>query len=117
MARRAAWHRSAGGAPRRKPRRMCHPEVPTGQPTPNVVTDEVQVPLGCGEVMPAVVARPEGGGGPGVLIVHDIFGRSPFYENLARRLAMAGFVALLPELFFRLGPLRERSLELAFARR
>ena len=96
---------------------MCHPEVPAGQPTPHVVAQEVQIALRGGDVMPAMLAQPEGGSGPGVVIVHDIFGRSPFYENLAGRLAMAGFKALLPELFFRLGPLRERSLELAFARR
>jgi len=96
---------------------MCHPEVPAGQPTPDVVTDDVQIPLRGGQVMPAMVARPEVGSGHGVFIVHDIFGRSPFYENLAGRLATAGSHALLPELFFRQGPLRERSLDLAFARR
>jgi carboxymethylenebutenolidase len=96
---------------------MCHPEVPAGQPTPHVVADAAQIPLSDGQGMPATVARPVGGTGPGVLIIHDIFGRSPFYENLAARLATAGFVALLPELFFRQGPLRERSLEAAFARR
>jgi dienelactone hydrolase len=117
MARRAACQRSSRGVPPRKPACMCHPEVPVGQPTPDVVTDETRIPLRGGQVMPAMVARPEGGSGPGVVIVHDIFGRSPFYENLARRLAMAGFVAHLPELFFRQGALRERSLELAFARR
>src|SRR5262245_2879352 len=96
---------------------MCHPELPAGQPTPVVEREEVQVPLSDGGSMPALVTRPETGDGPAVLIVHDIFGRSPFYENLAARLATAGFVALLPDYFFRQGPLPERSRELAFARR
>ena len=96
---------------------MCHPEVPVGQPTPEVVREEAQVPLPGGEAMAALLTRPASGSGPGVLIVHDIFGRSPFYEHLAARLATAGYMALLPDFFFRQGPLADRSLELAFARR
>ena len=95
---------------------MCHPEVPAGQIPPNVSRDEVRVPLG-GESMPALLARPDSGTGSGVLVVSDIYGRSPFYENLAARLALAGFHALLPDFFFREGPLVERTMEAAFARR
>ena len=96
---------------------MCHPEVPAGQATPEVTREEVGVPLTSGEQMPALLARPEGGRGPGILIINDVYGRSPFYESLAARLATAGFTALLPEFFFRLDPLPERSRELAMARR
>jgi carboxymethylenebutenolidase len=96
---------------------MCHPEVPAGQATPEVVREETPVPLPGGEMMPALLTRPVDGTGPGVLIVHDIFGRSPFYESLAARLSTAGFVVLLPDYFFRQGPLPERSRELAFSRR
>ncbi|MBI2756854.1 MAG: dienelactone hydrolase family protein [Chloroflexi bacterium] len=96
---------------------MCHPEVPAGQATPTILREELSIPLAGGEAMPALLARPEGGEGPGILIVHDIFGRSPFYENLAARLASAGFVALLPDYFFRQGPLAERKVEVAFQRR
>jgi carboxymethylenebutenolidase len=52
-----------------------------------------------------------------VLVVTDIYGRSPFYEEIAARLATAGFHALLPDVFFRQGPLAERTREAAFARR
>jgi dienelactone hydrolase len=96
---------------------MCHPEVPEGQAAPDVMREEVRVPLANGEVMPALLTRPDSGDGAAVLIVHDIFGRSPFYENLAARLSTAGFVALLPDYFFRQGPLAERSRDLAFERR
>jgi carboxymethylenebutenolidase len=96
---------------------MCHPEVPAGQSTPEVLREETQVPLPGGGTMPAMLTRPDAGEGPAVLIVHDIFGRSPFYEGLAARLSTAGFVVLLPDFFFRQGPLAERSFELAFARR
>jgi carboxymethylenebutenolidase len=96
---------------------MCHPEVPPGQPTPEVLREETQVPLPGGGAMPALLTRPGAGQGPAILVVHDMFGRSRFYESLAARLSSAGFVVLLPDFFFRQGPLAERSLELAFARR
>lgn len=92
---------------------MCHPEVPAGQTTPDVQRQEVQVPVGGGESMPAMFASPEGHEGPGVLLINDIMGRSPFYESLAARLATAGFHVLLPEFFFREGPLADRNLDLA----
>src|SRR5205807_1930822 len=91
---------------------MCHPEVPPGQPEPSVSTREVSIETGA-EQMPALRADPDGGSGAPVLVVSDIFGRSPFYENLAGRLAKAGFTALLPEFFFRQGPLAERTREAA----
>jgi len=50
------------------------------------------------------------------LIVNDVFGRSPFYDQLARRLAQAGFVAVTPEYFFREGSLPEPTREAAMAR-
>jgi carboxymethylenebutenolidase len=96
---------------------VCHPEVPAGQPIPEVHTSEVSIPVPSGEAMPALLATPESGAGAPVLIINDVFGRSPFYEGLAARLAAAGLVALDPELFFRQGPLPERSFEAALARR
>lgn len=97
---------------------MCHPEVPSGQATPAVERREVSIPLGDGEQMPALLAVPDDERGPGVLIVGDIMGgRSPFYESLAARLAAAGFYAVVPEFFFREGPLTEPSMQAAFDRR
>ena len=97
---------------------MCHPEVPEGQPTPQVTTEEVGLPLPSGETMPAMLALPDGGSpAPAVMVVCDVFGRSPFYESLAARVAQAGFEALVPDFFFREGPLPERTREHAFERR
>lgn len=96
---------------------MCHPEVTMGQSPPEVAREEVSIPVASEEEMPAILARPEAEQAPAVLVVPDIFGRSPFYEDLAARLASAGFEALVPEYFFRQGPLSERSYEAAFARR
>ena len=96
---------------------MCHPEVPAGEVTPVVASEEVSIPLGDGVSLPALLCRPENQTGPAVIIVHDVFGRSEFYEHLAARLASAGYVALLPDLFFKEGPLPEREIELARQRR
>jgi dienelactone hydrolase len=97
---------------------MCHPEIPAGTPEPMVRTREVTIDVGPGQSMPALLAVPDDTApAPGVLIINDIFGRSPFYEHLARRLAQAGYVALDPEFFFREGPLADPSREAAFARR
>ncbi len=79
--------------------------------------EEAQVPVPSGEQMPALLTRPASGEGPAVLIINDVYGRTPFYENLAARLAAAGFVALCPEFFFRQGPLAERTREAALERR
>jgi carboxymethylenebutenolidase len=96
---------------------MCHPDVPPGQPTPAVERVDVAVPLRSGEHMPALLTRPPRGRGAAVLVVNDIFGRSPFYENIAARLSAASFHALCPEFFFREGPLGEETREAALARR
>jgi dienelactone hydrolase len=94
---------------------MCHTDVPPGQSTPAATRREATIPLGTGEGLPALhVGAPDA---PPVLVVADVFGRSPFYEHLASVLADAGFQALLPEYFFREGPLTAPGKEAAFARR
>jgi carboxymethylenebutenolidase len=69
--------------------------------------------------MPAFVAENAGTSPRGVvLVVGDIHGaRSPFYEHLATLLAEHGFDAIVPEFFFRVGPLSEPTQEAAFARK
>ena len=68
---------------------MCHPEIPEGAEIPIVTTEEVLVPVPGGDHMPALVALPESGSGPGVLSITDFFGRAAFYELIAARLAQA----------------------------
>jgi len=84
---------------------------------PDVRTREERIPLSSGESMPALLAEPEGRPRGAALVINDVFGRSPFYENLTRRLAVAGFVAADPEYFFREGPLAEQTREAAMERR
>lgn len=95
---------------------MCHPEVPEGAVLPDVRTAEVAVPVEGGAPMPALLALPERTPAPGVLVINDVFGRSPFYEHLTRRIAQAGFVALDVEFFFREGRLPTGSREESQAR-
>jgi len=46
------------------------------------------------------MARPEGGtAGPGVLVVHDAFGVTDHLQEVCRRFAEEGLVALAPELY------------------
>jgi carboxymethylenebutenolidase len=47
----------------------------------------------------AYVARPAGAGGPraGVLVIHENRGLNPHIEDVARRVALAGFVAVAPD--------------------
>jgi carboxymethylenebutenolidase len=94
---------------------MCHPEVPEGTTPPDVRNEEATIALSDG-AMPAFVALPERTPAPAVLVVNDVFGRSPFYELIARRLAQAGFVAATPEFFFREGALPDPTREAAMAR-
>jgi len=66
---------------------------------------------------PAYLARAEGRGRlPGVLVIHEIFGLTPHIEDVARRFADAGYVALAPDLFV-LGGRPVSNAELEFAMR
>lgn len=51
-----------------------------------------------GAPAPAYYAAPEQPRGA-VVVVHEIFGRSPEIERVCRRLAEAGYAALMPDLF------------------
>jgi carboxymethylenebutenolidase len=53
--------------------------------------------------MPAFVARPHSGRGPGLLILQEIFGVTDYIKQRARDLADLGYIVLVPELYWRLG--------------
>ena len=54
--------------------------------------------------MPARLWTPAGGHGPGVLLLQEIFGVSPYIRRRGAALAEAGYVVLAPELYWRLDP-------------
>ena len=94
---------------------MCHPEVPAGARIPDVGVEDAGIAVEDGTML-GLMALPEHTPAPGILIINDVFGRSPFYDQLARRLAQAGFVAVTAEYFFREGSLPEPTREAAMAR-
>jgi dienelactone hydrolase len=94
---------------------VCHPDGPTDSAAAHR-REEVLIPVEGGEELPALLVLPAQTPAATILIVNDAFGRSPFYEALAGRLADAGFAALDPEYFFREGPLPEPTFDQAMAR-
>ena len=63
----------------------------------------------------AYCAVPESGRGPGMLVFQEIFGVNDNIRGLSERLAEAGFVALAPDMFWRIEPRFERKDESGFA--
>ncbi|MCC7133438.1 MAG: dienelactone hydrolase family protein [Gemmatimonadales bacterium] len=65
---------------------------------------EYDSPAGYGKARGYFV-RPAGGSGkrPGVLVIHENRGLNPHIEDIARRLALDGFVAFAPDALFPLG--------------
>ncbi len=52
----------------------------------------------------AYLARPAGGGShPGVIVIHENRGLQPHIQDVARRLAKAGYIALAPDLVSKIG--------------
>jgi carboxymethylenebutenolidase len=68
-----------------------------------LVTGTVEIPTQNGN-MPAYRAMPQGKGPfPVVLVIHEIFGVHEHIQDICRRLAQAGYLAISPNLFFRHG--------------
>lgn len=60
-------------------------------------------PRGAGK-MSGLLAHPAGDGPwPGVVVIHENRGLNPYIEDVARRLAVEGFVALAPDALFPVG--------------
>jgi carboxymethylenebutenolidase len=68
-----------------------------------------------GGTFEAFCALPESGRGPGVLVFQEIFGINDNMRDLATRLAEAGYVALVPDMFWRIEPRFERKDESGMA--
>jgi carboxymethylenebutenolidase len=54
--------------------------------------------------MTMAVWTPEGGTGPGMLLIQEIFGVGPYIRAVGERLAAAGYVVAAPDLFWRFAP-------------
>lgn len=73
-------------------------------PEDAIQSGETSIPTQ-GENMPAYHARPKGASGPlpVVIVVQEIFGVHEHIRDICRRLALEGFLAIAPELYFRQG--------------
>ena len=67
-------------------------------------TERITFPGASGEVK-AYLARPADVGGklPGVVVLHENRGLNPYIEDVARRIALEGFVALAPDFLSPIG--------------
>ena len=61
----------------------------------------------------AYVATPAAGSGPGLVVIQEIFGINSVMRNIADAYAGAGYVAVVPDLFWRQQPGIELSSEVA----
>jgi carboxymethylenebutenolidase len=68
---------------------------------PTSRTDSVQTPDGSFDL---TVWSPDGGAGPGLLLIQEIFGVSDYIRAVAEDLAGLGYVVAAPDLFWRLKP-------------
>ncbi|MEE4483310.1 dienelactone hydrolase family protein [Serratia ficaria] len=82
-----------------------------------ILTDEQGIHAGQttipsqGDELPAYIAKPADHGGPFpvVLVVQEIFGVHEHIQDLCRRLAKQGYLAIAPELYFRQGDANDYS--------
>ncbi len=65
--------------------------------------EHIPAPDGTGSFA-AHVAVPDAGAGPGIVVIHEIFGVNDYITGTDRRLAELGYVALAPDLFWRTAP-------------
>jgi carboxymethylenebutenolidase len=83
-------------------------QVPPGDPRIQVTPQRFTSPQGTGAVR-GILARPApshpaaGGALPAVLVVHENRGLNPHIEDIARRLAVEGFIAFAPDALAPLG--------------
>ena len=65
----------------------------------SIVTEQVTYP-GAGEPVRAYLARPESGQPwPAVIVIQEVFGLTEHIEDIARRFAREGYLALAPDLY------------------
>jgi carboxymethylenebutenolidase len=62
------------------------------------------VPTRDGGRMPSFIVRPAAGRGPGLVVLQEIFGVTEYIKQRTRDLAALGYVAIAPQLYWRLGP-------------
>ena len=76
--------------------------------TVGLVAGPVQIPVADGAI-PAYRAMPDQGSNfPVILVIKEIFGVHEHLQDICRRLAKFGYMAIAPEMFARQGDVSER---------
>ena len=76
----------------------------------SLTTRWIEIDAGEGQRYDGYLALPRAGKGPGVVIVQEIFGVNAHIRSVAEQYALAGYVALAPDIFWR----SERRVELGY---
>ncbi len=73
-----------------------------------LIAGEVKIPVADGQI-PAYRAMPDKKGGkfPVVIVVHEIFGVHEWIQDVCRRFAKLGFMAVAPALYARVGEIKD----------
>lgn len=71
----------------------------------------IELPQGAGASQAAYLALPPGGSGPGLLLYQEIFGVNEHIRVVAEQYALAGFVVMAPDVFWRRAPRVELGYE------
>src|SRR4051794_1944354 len=72
--------------------------------TAPVRTEWTRIENAAGESLDAYLALPPAGSGPGLVLFQEISGVNQHIRGVAEQYALAGFVVLAPDLFWRLQP-------------
>jgi carboxymethylenebutenolidase len=84
-------------------------QPPVHTDSKGLVAGEVQIRVADGH-LPGYRAKPRGPGPfPVVLVIEEIFGVHEYIRDICRRLAHAGYLAVAPELYARLGDLSKMT--------
>ena len=70
----------------------------------SVTSKTVSVTAADGGVFNAYLALPEGGRGPALVLLQEIFGVNRYLREVADRYAEEGYVTIAPDLFWRIQP-------------
>lgn len=65
---------------------------------------DITIKTSDGGSMGAYQANPASGRGPGLVVIQEIFGINPWIRSVCDRYAQQGFVAVAPDLFWRIKP-------------
>ncbi len=67
----------------------------------------IDIPVSDGSTLRGYLATPRQGSGPGLVLLHEIFGITAFMRDCADRYAEEGYVVVVPDLYSRIAPATE----------